>query len=516
MAKPLYPPSGYECSYRNTCPHMDGLSTMWVYGEYRRANDVYLEHLRIIDNLTQCVKTRDKRITLLERENAEIRAKFIALHQRQFKPNKKTAAETGGEIAEDARLPERKAKKRGAPVGHPGWSRPIPPRIDRTIPVAAPTICPHCQSGDLTPVEELNEHIQEDIELRPKTVVTCYQHEMVFCERCKRTVVQAGDGELLNAQIGPVAKSTAVYLRYTMGLSYRKVKVLFRDLFGLNFVPASAVGFDRKAAKQGAPIYEDLREKIRASKVVHADETSWRNEGIGHFVWFAGNVDLAFFHIDRHRSQDVAKSIFGEDFQGTLVRDRYAAYNGIGKEWQSCWAHINTKAKEIGQQHGLLPEEQKDSSVTSFVERLRQLCSEVCEAGQKLKTGEFPWEQTAKLEKQFSNKLKIICKSPLGFGPAETLRSYLIGPERKSLFTFLRHEGVPPTNNHAEQSLRFMVIFRKILFGNRSERGLLTHSILPSLLQTAIRQRVSPRKFLEILFTAGPDSAQAALYQNSG
>jgi hypothetical protein len=94
---------------------------------------------------------------------------------------------------------------------------------------------------------------------------------------------------------------------------------MFRELFGLKFVPASALGFDRKAAVQGIPIYEDLRDKIRTSEVVHTDETSWRSDDVGYFVWFAGNENLSFFHLDRHRSAEVAKNIFGEDFDGILV-----------------------------------------------------------------------------------------------------------------------------------------------------------------------------------------------------
>jgi hypothetical protein len=108
-----------------------------------------------------------------------------------------------------------------------------------------------------------------------------------------------------------------------------------------------------------------------------------------------------------------------------------------------------------------------------------------------------------------------ICKRPLYFKPAETLRTYLVGPEQKFLFTFLRHPGVPPTNNHAEQSLRHLVIFRKICFGTRSESGLKTHSILPSLVQTARRQGIHPIEFLKILLSADTATAQAALYNNS-
>ncbi len=326
-------------------------------------------------------------------------------------------------------------------------------------------------------------------------------------------MVQAGEGELLNAPIGPVAKSVAIYLRYRIGIPYRKTTEIFRELFGLKFVPASALGFDRKAALRGEPIYEDLRDKIRASDVLHGDETSWRNDGVGHHVWFAGNETLAFFHIDRHRSAGVAKSIFGENFDGMLVRDRYAAYNGIGVDWQICIAHILTQAKEIRGEHALLPETEKDAAVAPFCDRLIDLCSRLCNTGQKLKAGDLPWERAAKIEKRSIRELNTLCQQTLRFKPAETLRSYLVGPEQKFLFTFLRRPGVPPTNNLAEQILRYLVIFRKICFGTRSESGLKTHSILPSLVQTARRQGVHPRKFLQTLLTADTPTAQAALYQ---
>jgi transposase len=477
---------------------------------------VYQEHLQIIDLFDGHLKVRDERIRILERENAELKAKLQALHRRQFKSNKKRDTETGGKEDEEvSSSKEEKRKKRGAPTGHPGWVRPKPDSIDRTVHVPAPTICPHCQSEHLRPMEESTEHVQEDIVLRPRPLVTRYLHGQAFCPRCHRPVVQAGEGELLNTPIGPVAKSVAIYLRYQIGIPYRKTTEMFRELFGLKFVPASALLFDRKAAARGSPIYEDLLQKIRASDVVHADETSWRSDGVGHFIWVAGNENLTFFHIDRHRSAEVARTIFGEDFDGTLVRDRYAAYNGIGGDWQVCIAHILTKAKEIRAEHELLPPTEKDAAVGPFCDRLMNLCSRLCDTGQKLKSGDLPWKAAAKIEKRFVRELNNLCKQTLRFKPAETLRAYLAGPEQRFLFTFLRRPGVPPTNNHAEQSLRHLVIFRKICFGNRSESGLKTHSILPSLVQTARRQGVHPRKFLQTLLTADTTTAQAALYNNS-
>ena len=41
----------------------------------------------------------------------------------------------------------------------------------------------------------------------------------------------------------------------------------------------------------------------------------------------------------------------------------------------------------------------------------------------------------------------------------------------KEWLTFLDHPGVPPTNNLAEQAVRFLVILRKLTFGSRTRAG---------------------------------------------
>jgi hypothetical protein len=81
------------------------------------------------------------------------------------------------------------------------------------------------------------------------------------------------------------------------------------------------------------------------------------------------------------------------------------------------------------------------------------------------------------------------------------------------LFTFIKNPDIEPTNNQAEQSLRYMVIFRKICFGTRSSQGSLSHCVLPSLLMTAKRQGQHPLAFFKTLFTSNTATAQAALYR---
>ncbi len=217
----LYPPPDFKCQYRDCCPYLEGLSTTWVFEGFEQAEKEYEEHLRITDSFKAALGEATDRIKILERENAELKAKLTALHQQQFKANKKTADQPG----EDT-LPEKVKKKRGAPAGHPGWVRPRPDHIDYTVNVPAPVVCPHCKSDKLIVMEEVMEHFQEDIAIAPRTIVTRYVHGQSFCKRCNRPVAQAGKGELMNSHIGPIAKAVAVYLRYRMGRNSLVVSVL--------------------------------------------------------------------------------------------------------------------------------------------------------------------------------------------------------------------------------------------------------------------------------------------------
>ena len=57
---------------------------------------------------------------------------------------------------------------------------------------------------------------------------------------------------------------------------------------------------------------------------------------------------------------------------------------------------------------------------------------------------------------QLGSTLGEICLLPLADDDAENLRCRVTDPKRDgdNLFTFLEVAGMPPTNNHAEQSLR--------------------------------------------------------------
>ncbi|MDY6906593.1 MAG: transposase, partial [Thermodesulfobacteriota bacterium] len=254
-----------------------GLSTHWVFSEYNRGLQQYQEHLKIQDRFKKSLEQAQSRIQQLEKENDELKAKLKSVHTRQFKANKKPT-----------KKPPPKRRPRGAPKGHPGWSRKKPKHIDRTVVVPAPEACPHCSKTNLLTVDGIKDHLQEDIILVPRTHVTNFRHHQAFCSKCNRLVIQLAEGELANSHIGPTTRSLAVFLRYGLRMPYRNVQELFKIVFNMSFVPATAMSFDRMATRLGDPIYEDLKEKLRASMAAHADETHWRQDGINHHVWYGG------------------------------------------------------------------------------------------------------------------------------------------------------------------------------------------------------------------------------------
>ena len=272
--------------------------------------------------------------------------------------------------------------------------RPLDDHVDRVVVVAAPTECPRCHGQHLTPVAAIHEPLQEDIVLEPRVVVTRFDQQQAHGPDGERDVHALGPGELAGSYSGPAAKATAIYMRYELHVSARKISRFFADFFGLKFVPASAVGFERQAVRRGLPLYADLLDKVRSLAVVHADETSWRHDGNSDWVGYAGNDDLALFRWDAHRSTEAAQELLGERFGGIGVADADASYNGTHPQArQSCLAHIKTRAKELDQELALLKGRAVDPQARRFCQSIQGFIHEACQAHRRISRG--PWRAKA-------------------------------------------------------------------------------------------------------------------------
>jgi transposase len=398
-------------------------------------------------------------------------------------------------------------------VGHPGWHRREPDHVDRVIPVAAPTVCPHCQNQKLLPCPEVHKHRQEDIVLVPRTCVTEFVHQQAHCSRCGRAVHQTGPGEIRNCDIGPVTRAVATHLRYDLQIPYRKVQYILKNLFGMPLVPATAMNFDRRATALGRPLYEQLRVMLQCADVAYADETSWREDGQGHYIWFGGNDDLAFYQITDNRAGESAVQLLGKEFDGTLVTDDYQAYNAVeAKHQQTCWNHIRTTAKDIVRQIELTDPPIAAPASIEFCRKLQDFAVEMCVLGRRLKSRKLSRAKARAMIPSLRKRLQRFGAQPLEHKAAQTLHHRVMEKDSDKLFTFLKIKNVEPTNNLSERSVRFLVIMRKICFGTRSPAGSESHGVLPSLLQTAHRQGKDAISFLVKLLTEPLAAAKAALF----
>ncbi len=76
------------------------------------------------------------------------------------------------------------------------------------------------------------------------------------------------------------------------------------------------------------------------------------------------------------------------------------------------------------------------------------------------------------------------------------------GGHRDWLWTFLDQEGVEPTNNASERSLRRAVIWRKLSFGTQSQRGSRFVETMLSVIETCRQQKRDVFAFVTAAVTA--------------
>jgi transposase len=67
---------------------------------------------------------------------------------------------------------------------------------------------------------------------------------------------------------------------------------------------------------------------------------------------------------------------------------------------------------------------------------------------------------------------------------------------KQALWTFVAHDDVEPTNNHAEREIRAFVLWRKRSYGAQSDRGNLFAERLMTVAHTARKQNNNVLKFL--------------------
>jgi hypothetical protein len=184
----------------------------------------------------------------------------------------------------------------------------------------------------------------------------------------------------------------------------------------------------------------------------------------------------------------VVEALLGEEFQGVLGSDFYAAYNVYEGPHQRCWVHFLRDCHELIEQYPA------DADVQHWVSQVKDLYERARAYAGPDPTFPPARQQAARRQQQcaFEQELWQLCapyahtESPL-HTLCERVERFL--PE---LFVFVADPRVPADNNLAERSVRPLVIARKISGGSRSPKGSATRMDLFSLFGTWAAQGLNP------------------------
>lgn len=343
------------------------------------------------------------------------------------------------------------------------------------------------------------------IDLPPRAPVEITEHRMVRrqCPRCGKRVVPTPvgltAGRVGRCRFGPRLIAAIAVMATVERLSGRMISERLRREYGLRISHGGVIGLLARMAAAGQPAYAALQADVRASPVVHADETGWRENGQHTTVWTTSTAHVVVVSHGR-RSNEHIDAILGADFGGTIVADCYAAYDHFLGPKQRCWAHL---VRELGT---LLHEHAEQMETSAWVAGVLEVFEQARAERPAVEEG---WTQQAISARAHRARrcealILLLCPATLDVALphatlAKRLRKYL--PE---LFTFVRDPQVPATNNAAERSLRPLVIARKASGGTRSATGSTTRMILYSLCATARMQGQDPAAVCQSILLAPP------------
>ena len=278
------------------------------------------------------------------------------------------------------------------------------------------------------------------------------------------------------------------YLRSTLRLPLGAIRAYLTTVHRCRLSEGEIVGLLDRVRQGTESVVEELRRQVQAGKVLHADETGWREDGVNGYVWvFAttGSEPIRYYEHDPSRAQAVLRRILGDQFRGHLVSDFYVGYNEYPGKHQRCWVHLLRDLRE-------LKEKQEGSTeAVAWAQKVRALYDEAQDWLARVPQPS-EWEREAKYK-------SLACQAhELGLAyardkthPCWALCKRLLRHEDE-LFQFVLVEGLSSNNNLAERSLRSLVIGRKISGGTRSEKGSKVRMALASLFATWKARGLNP------------------------
>ena len=399
------------------------------------------------------------RILQLEERVRELEARFAKNSSNSSKP---PSSDSPKAVKERPKW-EPTGRKQGGQKGHPGFFRGFADGDEVKREGHFPQHCSHCDSELPQDASRFIRHQVQELPL-VKAETREYRLYEVDCPVCgKKSRAQLPAG-VPSGSFGPRLQAVTSLLTGRYRLSKRETSGLLRDVLGAEVSLGSIIALEQATSEALEGAVSEAAQAVKEVAVVNMDETGWRNHNALAWLWVAATQFLTIFVVGADRSRKIIEKMLGVDFQGMVTSDRYGAYNVFSPKQRSlCHAHLKrdykalvglgAEGKKIGE--WALREQKKMFALwDQFLggeltrpEMQERMVPVMARMGKLLKLGSGSRDK----------KVARFCRRILKLWPA--------------LWNFLWTEGVEPTNNVAERSLRPAVLWRKGSFGSQNDAG---------------------------------------------
>jgi len=360
-----------------------------------------------------------------------------------------------------------KKRKRGAQPGHKQHQRTpfTAEEIDQSW-IWYYDGCPCC-GGRLEEVEQAPQVIQQ-IELQELPLrVEQHERSVQHCAGCDRTFVPAWPEELRRAGlIGPRLTALVGFFKGACHMSFSTIRKYFRDVIGVRLSRGMLAKLIGKVSDALQDPYEALLAMLPRENRLNVDETGHKENGRRLWTWCFRAYLYTVYKISPSRSSEVLVEVLGKEFAGVLGCDYFSAYRKYMKDFgvlvQFCLAHFIRDVKFLA--------EHPDSLNRAYGQRLREDLRRLF--GVIHRRDEYASEATFRRAlEQARNALvwDATMESPPTREAGNLAERFYQHTE--SYFRFITEPDVEPTNNLAEQAIRFVAIHRRLTQGTRSEVG---------------------------------------------
>jgi transposase len=319
-----------------------------------------------------------------------------------------------------------------------------------------PDLCERCGGSFAADAEMQLIGEYDEIEIPPVApYVVRHRRFACRCRQCGVGVKAPAPAVATTSPFGARIHALAIYYKGFQALSYERLRLLFRDAFGLSVSEGALMNMFIRSHDKFKIEADKAKAILRAAKVVASDETGVRIEGTNSYHWVFHCQDAVVHRPDYSRAARVAEETMGGHVPKVWISDRYSAQQNHGARHQTCLAHL-ARDVAFALEHGGddLPLRFKLWFGKAF-----DLAGSIAD---------FAASTIARKKRELESRLKALLAAPTECELARQLQAK-IARARDQLLTFCDYPGdVDATNNASERKLRPCVIQRKITNGYRA------------------------------------------------